>query len=225
MMWILVFVGLGAGLGEASGGSIGAWCGGILGLALLVLLCMRYSRQLSRRLRPENEGSKSSANFKRYRFDSSWEGDGQVFDENDKLLWRHKSIGGNIFRSSVYGFFWLPPYAVQDMEGNELLRFERIKRIPRTAFEIREGNHVVGTIHKRSSLFTEYRLELESGLRCSFLVPPFTVWFHGIVDGGGRILIRLWHHRVWLAQLDSSINDFYLVAAIALIHRERLRNG
>ena len=68
-------------------------------------------------------------------------------------------------------------------------------------------------------------LEFESGLRCTFHMPPFSVWFHGVTETGGRVLVRLWHHRVWFLQLDPSIDSFHLVAAIALIHRERLRCG
>ncbi len=53
----------------------------------------------------------------------------------------------------------------------------------------------------------------------------FTLWFHGTTKTGGRVRVLRWHHRVWLVRLDSSIDTFHLVAAIAFIHRERLRHG
>ena len=160
-----------------------------------------------------------------YCFNSSWEGDGQISDGENKPLWRYESVGGNWFRSSVYGFFYLPVFVVQDLKGRELLTFKRIKRFPFSVFEVTEGNRLVGTIRQRSFLFTKYSLEFENGLRCTFRMPLFTVWFGGTTETGEQILVRMWHHRVWFLRLDSSINNFHLVAAIAFIHRERLRHG
>jgi len=71
----------------------------------------------------------------------------------------------------------------------------------------------------------DYLLEFENGLPCTFFMPSFSVWFHGTTETGGRIWVLRWHHRVWLVRLDSSIDTFHLVAAIAFIHRERLRHG
>ena len=170
----------------------------------------------------------SKDNCKAYCFNSSWEGDGQICDDENKPLWRYKSVGGNIFRSSVYGFFRLPPFAVHDLEGHELLMFTRTRRFPSSVFDVKEGNRVVGTIRKQSPLSllsTKYSLEFDGGLRCTFYMPRGTVWFHGKTETGGRILVRLWQHRVWPVLLDSSIDDFHLVAASAFIHRERLRSS
>ena len=225
LLWFILFIGLGAGIGARSGSTIGAWCGGVIGLGLLWLVRTLSLRQLRRVLISEKRNGNSPDDCKDYRLDSSWEGDGQILDGANKLLWRYKSVGGNIFRSSVYGFLCLPPFVVQDLEGRELLVFKRIRRFPLSVFEVKEGNHVVGTIRKQSLLFTKYLLEFESGLRCTFYMPRFAVWFHGITETGGRVLVRLWHHRVWYVRLDSSIDSFHLVAAIALIHRERLRHG
>lgn len=163
--------------------------------------------------------------FKDYCFTSSWEGDGLISDRENKPLWRYKSAGGNKFRSSVYGFFRLPAFVVQDMEGVELLSFKRTKRFPLSVFEVREGNRLVGTIRQQSFLFTKYLLGFESGLRCTFRMPLFTILFRGTTETGGQILVRLWQHRVWLVRLDASIDSFHLVAAIAFMHRERLRHG
>ena len=161
---------------------------------------------------------------KDYRFDSSWEGDGQISDAVNKPLWRYKSVGRKS-HSSLYGFFRLPVFVVQDLEGRELLAFTRTKRFPFAVYEVKEGDRLVGTIRQRAFLFNEYLLEFESGLRCTFRMPLFTVWFKGTSETGGRILVRLWQHRIWFVRLDSSINNFHLVAAIAFIHRERLRHG
>jgi len=165
-----------------------------------------------------------ASDYKDYRFDSSWEGDGQIYDGENKPLWRYKSLGRKS-NSSFYGLLWLPIFVIQDLNGHELLSFKRIKRFPFAVFEIKAGDRLIGTIRQRAFLFTNYLLEFESGLRCTFSMPLFTVWFRGTTETGGRILVRLWQHRIWLVRLDSKINDFYLVAAIAFIHRERLRHG
>lgn len=224
----ILFAGVGAGVGAASGSGIGVWCGGIVGFGLLWLVCTLNLRHMRRVLTSEDGRCSSQGDYKDYRLDSSWEGDGQIIDGENEPLWRYRSVGGNIFRSQVYGFFRLPPFVVRDMEGRGLLVFKRTKRFPFSVFEITEGNHVVGTIRKQSLLSvltTKYSLEFESGLRCTLYMPRFTVWFHGIMETGGRVLIQEWHHRVWCVRFDSSTNNFHLAAAIALIHRERLRYG
>jgi hypothetical protein len=156
---------------------------------------------------------------------SSWEGNGQILDKENNPLWQYNSVGGNRFHSSVYGFFRLPVFVVQDLEGHEVLSFRRTKRFPLSVFEVKEGNRLIGTIRQRSLLFTKYRLEFEGGLRCTFRMPLFTIWFKGTVETGGQFLVQLWQHRVWLVRIDSNINSFPLVAAIAFMHRERLRHG
>lgn len=202
---------------------IGLVTGTVVGLAWLI------AARNSRRLRPlvisEDGQYRPWDDCKEYCFDSCWEGDGQILDGENKPLWRYKSVGGNRFRCQVYGFLRLPPFVVQDLEGRDLLAFKRIKRFPFSAFAIAEGDRVVGTILQQSFLSTRYFLELESGLRCTFHMPFLTVWFHGLTETDGRILVRLRGHRVWLVQIDSSINGFHLVAAIAFLHRERLRHG
>jgi hypothetical protein len=114
---------------------------------------------------------------------------------------------------------------VEDLESRELLAFKRVMRFPFAVFEAKEGDHLIGTIRQRSFLFTKYLLEFESGLRCTFRMPLFTVRFQGSSESGGRFFVRLWQHRIWFVRLDSSINIFHLVATIAFIHRDRLRQG
>jgi len=76
----------------------------------------------------------------------------------------------------------------------------------------------VGTI-RRGFLFNEYLWNLKVDT-----LPPsyalFTVWFKGTSETGDRILVRTLQHRIWFVRLDSSINNFHLVAAIAFIPRE-----
>ncbi len=228
LLWTTFFVGLGVSVGAVTGGTIGKWCGGIIGFGLLFLICDLNLRHFRRVLTSKYGKSLSERDHKAYCFDSSWKGEGTICDDEHKPLWRYKSIGGNIFRSQVYGFFWLPPFAVYDLEGRELLVFKRTWRFPFSVYQVKEGDHVVGRIRKQSLLSlltTKYSLEFEGGLRCIFWIPRFTVWFHGETDTGGGILVRMWHHRMWLVGLDSNIDNFWLVAAFAFIHRERLRSG
>jgi hypothetical protein len=225
---VILFISLGTGVGAASGSKIAGWCGGIVGFGLFWLLCTLNFRHICRVLNLQDRKVMTQDDGKAYSFDSSWEGDGQIRDEENKPLWRYNSIGGNIFRSQVYGFFWLPPFAVYDLEGHELLVFKRTRRFPFSVFQVKEGNRTIGAIRKQSLLSllsTKYVLEFEGGLRCTFYMPRGTVWFHGKTETGGRILVNLRQHRVWVVFLDSSIDKFWLVAALAFIHRERLRSS
>jgi len=38
--------------------------------------------------------------------------------------------------------------------------------------------------------------------------PSSQYGFKGTSETGGRILVRLWQHRIWFVRLDSSINNF-----------------
>ena len=230
LIWESVFICFGMWLGSASGSRIGFWVGLIIGFGLLPLVCSLNLRRYFRLLASEAEKSKAKDEFKVYRFDSSWEGDGQVFDHReDKPLCRYKSLGGNPFRRSSYGFFRLPPFVVQDLEGRELVAFNRVARFPFSVFEVTEGSRVIGMVHQRSLymslLSTKYLLAFESGLRCTFCMPRLTVCFLGKTESGGQILVESRAHRVWMVGIDRSIDSLPLVAAIAFIHRERLRHG
>jgi hypothetical protein len=51
----------------------------------------------------------------------------------------------------------------------------------------------------------------------------FTVYFRGWSETGEAIRARLWTHNVWYVAVDIKADSPQLMAALAFIHRERLR--
>jgi len=74
---------------------------------------------------------------KDYRFDSSWEGDGQISDAVNKPLWRYKSVGRKS-HSSLYGFFRLPVFVVKFGRAR-IACFHVNQTIPFAVYEVRKA--------------------------------------------------------------------------------------
>jgi hypothetical protein len=51
----------------------------------------------------------------------------------------------------------------------------------------------------------------------------FTVSFGGWSEAGEKIRVRIRTHNIWYVLIDTNVDSPQLVAALAFIHRERLR--
>lgn len=152
-----------------------------------------------------------------YRTTASWDGDGELCDSNGNVLQRFRSVGRQ--------FGQVPPFAVRDNDGREVVCFVCRKRFPRGLFEITRGGERVGEVRQTSLLFTRYVVSFDDGATFVFRFPLFTVYFSGRCDSGSKIEIRMWAHQVWLARVDPTIDSPRLAAVLAFMHRERLRHG
>ena len=54
-------------------------------------------------------------------------------------------------------------------------------------------------------------------------MPLFTVYFKGWSETGGKVFVRVETHNTWFLQIDEGRDSPQLLAALAFIHRERLR--
>lgn len=174
---------------------------------------------------------RESAEGSQYCFRCSYEGNGEIYNPAGEILWRCRTQhpSGEPPRMFVtvpmYGLFRLPDFVVYDTADKELLRVKRNRRLPMAQFVIVENGSPVCTIRQRSILLNRYRLDFAGGPKWTFHMPLFTVSFKGVSDAGARIRVRLWSHNVWYALIDTSADSPRLVAALAFIHRERLRCG
>jgi hypothetical protein len=69
----------------------------------------------------------------------------------------------------------------------------------------------------------KYRLDFMGQSKWTFKMPLFTVIFRGKSDTGAQIQARLRTHNLWYVFIDCDADNPRLVAALAFIHRERLR--
>lgn len=179
------------------------------------------SHVTSREKTPPGEGQPGERG--KYCFKCSYEGDGEIYDWNGKTLWRTKTEHLDGQPRYPFGLFQLPDFVVCDTADKELFRVTRQRKWPLTESVLAENGSLVCTIRQRSILLNSYTLDFTNGQEWKFRMPLFTVMFRGSSGTGDAVRVRLWTHNVWYVAIDSKADNPRLVAALAFIHRERLR--
>lgn len=181
---------------------------------------------LNSRLTPKVSGGGSQTQPREpgiYCFKCSHEGNGEIFASNGERLWRVETqhFGGR--PRYPYGLFRLPDFVVYGNDDKEALRVRLERKWALAQFVMLENGSPVCTIRLRSLLRNKYTLAFVNGQNWVFRMPLFTVIFGGRSDSGNEIRVSLWSHNIWYAFIDPSVDNAQLVAALAFIHRERLR--
>jgi hypothetical protein len=158
-----------------------------------------------------------------YCFQCAYDGNGMIYGSNGEALWLIKTEHFNDRLPHPYGFFRLPDFVVYDRAGKELIRIKRERRFPAARFVMFEDGAPVCRISQRSLLLNKYRLDFVGQPKWTFHMPLFSVFFRGQSETGARVQVRLKTHNVWYAKVDADADSFRLAAAMAFIHRERLR--
>lgn len=149
----------------------------------------------------------------KYCFQCSYEGDGGIYDSRGEI----------VGHSKTQHFKRLPDFVIYDKSDNELIRIKRDRGFVVSRFVMIENGIAVCRITQRSILLNRYQLVFADGATWKFHMPLFTVIFKGWSETGARIRVRLRSHNVWYVMIDSEADNPRLVAALAFIHRERLR--
>jgi len=157
----------------------------------------------------------------KYCFKCSYEGNGEIHNSNGELVWRTKTL--HTRPHYPYGFFRLPDFVVYDETDKELSRIKLERKWPLAQFMMVENGLPICTIRQQSILLNKYSLDFANGQRWVFRMPLFTVIFGGLSKTGEKVRVRLWSHNIWVVLMDTSVDNPQLVAALAFIHRERLR--
>jgi len=160
----------------------------------------------------------------KYCFRCSYEGDGKIYDSIGELVWHVKTLRAGKPRYP-YGVFRLPDFVVYDVAQKEVCRVKRKRSFLFSKFEMVENDSTICTIKQKSIFRNKYTLEFTNGQKWIFRMPLFTVNFSGISEAGEKVRVRLWAHEVWYVLIDVAADSPQLVAALAFIHRERLRFG
>ncbi len=156
-----------------------------------------------------------------YYFKCNYDGNGTVSNSSGEVLWHIKtpfSSGG-----SPFGFGPCPDFSFYDELDKQLLSVNLERRFLQKRFVMTENGMPVCTIRQKGILFTKYTMNFSNGQNWVFRLPLFTVIFTGLSKNGAKIRVRLWNHNTWLVLIDPNADNPQLVAALAFIHRERLR--
>jgi hypothetical protein len=159
----------------------------------------------------------------KYCFTCSYEGDGEIYDSNGEILWRFKTQHFNSRPRYPYGLFRVPDFVVYARDGVEAFRIKFQKKWALAQFVMLENSSPVCAIRLKSPLRNKYTLAFVNGQNWVFKMPLFTVSFRGHSDSGKDIQVRMWSHNVWYVLVDPSADNPQLIAALAFLHRERLR--
>ncbi len=159
----------------------------------------------------------------KYCFKCSYEGNGAIYDSNGEILWRVETqhFGGR--PRYPYGLFRLPDFVVYGKDDKEAFRIKLERKWALAQFVMVENGLPVCTVKLRSLLRNKYTFDFVSGQHWVFRMPLFTGNFRGFSDSGQEIRVRLWSHNIWYVLIDPKADNPELVAALAFIHRERLR--
>jgi len=157
----------------------------------------------------------------KYCFRCSYEGSGDIYDSNGGILWRFKTLHKR--PHYPYGFFRLPDFVVYDKAEKEIFRIKLERKWALAQFAMLENGLTVCTINQRSILRNKFTLNFTNGQKWVFKMPLFTVNFGGWSEAGEKIQVRFRSHNIWYVLIDAKVDSPQLVAALAFIHRERLR--
>lgn len=158
-----------------------------------------------------------------YWFRCGYDGCGEVHYSNGEVLWRFETRHFSSQPRLVYGLFRVPDFVVYDRENRELFRFRVIQKWPLARFEMLEQGSRVCGIRLRSFLRNQYELTFATGTNWRFGMGLFSVGFGGYSDQAKFVRVRVRSHNLWQVLVDPAADNPQLVAALAFLHRERLR--
>jgi len=157
----------------------------------------------------------------KYCFRCSYEGIGEIYDSNGGILWHFKTLHKR--PHYPYGLFRLPDFVVYDKAEKEIFRIKLERKWALAQFAMLENGSTVCIINQRSILRNKFTLNFRNGQKWVFKMPLFTVRFGGWSETGEKIRVRIRTHNIWYVFIDTNVDSPPLAAALAFIHRERLR--
>lgn len=168
------------------------------------------------------DASISSPEVHEYGFLCSFDGNGAIYNRDNKMLWQFKTVYLNNRHIFPFSFFQLlPDFVLYDGTGKAVLTIKCERRYPLTKFLIIEKNLTIGTIQQQSILKNKYIIDFHGGNTWTFRLPLFAVLYKADSESGAQVLVRLVRHDTWHLKVPIESDDWHLLAALAIIHRER----
>ncbi|HEX3890316.1 MAG TPA: hypothetical protein VHX90_05640 [Verrucomicrobiae bacterium] len=170
---------------------------------------------------PQKEKTIQQVEAGKYCFKCSYEGNGEIYNSNGEIIWRFKTLHKR--PHYPYGFFRLPDFVIYDKTDKEIFRIKLERKWALAQFMMLENGLSVCTINQRSIFRNKLTLNFANGQKWIFRMPLFTVRFGGLSETGEKIRVGVRTHNIWYVSIDTNVDSPQLVAALAFIHRERLR--
>lgn len=166
-----------------------------------------------------NNGSETN-DYKDYCVCSDWDGDGEIYNRDNKIVWKFQS---NRLKQFSTGLFRSPVFAFRNDDSGDLSVIYRKKRWPMAEFVVVEKNLPVCTIFQRSIFFTRYDFEFGGGFNWSLYMPMFSVRGKGVSREGKEVLIRVATRKRWFIRISTGLDSPAMMAALAFITRKKLQ--
>jgi hypothetical protein len=167
------------------------------------------------------------ANFKMnefadYCFCSTWDGDGEIHNQEGKIVWRFQTTGlkQRLIKS---GIGQSPVFAFLDATGQELATIYRERRLPLARFVVVKNDLRLCMIWQRSIWFTKYEFEFDNKSKWKLCLPMFSVSGKAISESGAEILVRARTRRQWFARISAGLDSPSMMAALAFVIRKKLQ--
>jgi uncharacterized protein YxjI len=160
--------------------------------------------------------------FSDYCFCSTWDGDGEIYNRENKVVWRFKTTD---LRESMASTDEIrsPVFAFEDADGRELVAIARERRFPLGRFVVAAKGLRLCTIRQRSIWFTKYELEFDSKRKWKLSMPMFSVRGKAISDDAEDILVQARTRRQWFVRIGKGIDTVPMMAALTYIIRKKLQ--
>jgi hypothetical protein len=160
--------------------------------------------------------------FADYYFCSTWDGDGEILDRENKIVWRFQTTGlGSRPTDSRTG---RPPiFALRDAVGRELFTVLRERRFPLAQFAVVGDDECVCVVRQCNPVFTRYEFEFGDESKWHLHLPMFSVRGRAMSENGVEILVSARTRREWYMRFVVGYDSPALVAALVFVTRKKLQ--
>jgi len=158
--------------------------------------------------------------FADYCFCSDWDGNGEIYNRDGKVVWRFRSTGlGCRAADSGNGS---PLFVFSGADGKELAVIRREKRLPLARFAVFENDSRTCTIWQRTLTFSKYELEFKKA-KWTLRMPMFSVFMRATANDGSEILFRVHSRRQWFMRMPAGSDETSMMTALAYVARKKLQ--
>ena len=160
--------------------------------------------------------------FVDYRFCSTWDGDGEIYSQENKVVWRFKMTELKQHPAEA-GMVRPPIFILYDAEGKELAAISREKRLPMAQFAVTQNGSRCCTIWQRSIWFTKYEFGFDNKSNWNLYMPMFSVSGKVVSETGAVIRVQARTRREWYVRFDAGTESPPMIAALTFVVRNKLQ--
>jgi hypothetical protein len=160
--------------------------------------------------------------FADYCFCSNWDGDGEIYNQENKIVWRFQKPGLEHCPKESLAVT-TPVFIFNHANGKELLRINRERKLPLARFVVIEHDMPRCTIRQQSIWFTKYEFEFGHNSKWKLYLLMFNIFGKAVSESGAEILVRARSRRQWFVRMVAGSESPSMMAALAFIIRKKLQ--